>query len=88
MRKGLFGLAVHDAALFHTFLAHYVASYDLRYGSGDPEESLFHRMEAIRIVNQRIADATEALSDGTIAAVANIAVYEVNFRRLHVLRLS
>ncbi|KAE8443125.1 hypothetical protein EG329_002369 [Mollisiaceae sp. DMI_Dod_QoI] len=76
MRKGLFSTAIHDAALFHTFLAHYVASYDLRYGSGDPEESLRHRMEAVRIVNERLADIPRALSDGTIATVANIAVYE------------
>lgn len=77
MRKGLFSLAVHDAALFHTFLAHYVASYDLRYGAGDPAESLYHRMEAVRIVNERLADVSQGLSDGTIAAVANMAVYEV-----------
>ncbi len=85
MRKGLLSSAIHDAALFHTFLAHYVASYDLRYGSGDPEESLRHRMEAVRIVNERLADIPRALSDGTIATVANIAVYEVRTRtdRLH-----
>ncbi|KUJ13964.1 uncharacterized protein LY89DRAFT_151350 [Mollisia scopiformis] len=78
MRKGLFSIAVHDAALFHTFLAHYVASYDLRYGAGDPAESLYHRMEAVRIVNERLATAHNTLSDGTIAAVANMAVYEAS----------
>ena len=77
MRKGLFSLAVHDAALFHTFMSHYVASYNLRFSTGDPAESMQHRTEAIRIVNERLQDPLQALSDGTIAAVANMAVYEV-----------
>lgn len=78
MRKGLFSLAVHDAALFHTFMSHYVAAYNLRFSTGDPAESMQHRTEAIRIVNERLLDPSKALNDGTIAAVANMAVYEVS----------
>jgi hypothetical protein len=78
MRKGLFAIAIHDAALFHTFLAHYVASYDLRFGTGDPAESLQHRTEAMRIINERLQNPYQALTDVTIAAVANIAIYEVS----------
>ena len=78
MRKGLFSLAVHDAALFHTFMSHYVASYNLRFSTGDPTESMQHRTEAIRIVNERLQHPSQAVSDGTIAAVANMAVYEVS----------
>jgi hypothetical protein len=77
MRKGLFAIAIHDKALFHTFMSHYVASFELRFGKGDPAESLQHRTEAIRIVNERLQDRTHALTDGTIATVANIAIYEV-----------
>lgn len=78
MRKGLFAIALHDEALFHTFMSHYVASFELRFGRGDPAESLQHRTDAIRIVNERLRDRTQALADGTIAAVANIAIYEVS----------
>ena len=77
MRKGLFAIALHDEALFHTFMSHYAASYQLRHGKGDPVESLQHRTEAIRIVNKRLRDSSLALTDSTIAAVANIAIYEV-----------
>ena len=78
MRKGLFSLATHDAALFHTFMSHYVAAYSLRFSTGDPVESMQHRTQAIRIVNERLRDPKQALSDGNIAAVANMAVYEVS----------
>jgi hypothetical protein len=78
MRRGLFSLAVHDAALFHTFMSHYVAAYNLRSSTGDPAESMQHRTEAIRIVNERLEDPQQALSDGNIAAVANLAIYEVS----------
>lgn len=38
-----------------------------------------HRTEAIRIVNERLQSPLQALSDGTIATVANMAVYEVSY---------
>ena len=88
MRKGLFSIALHDEALFHTFMSHYVASYDLRIGIGDPAESLQHRTEAIRIVNKRLRYRTQALTDCTIASVANIAIYEVShWSSSHILML-
>jgi hypothetical protein len=78
MRKGLFSIAIHDEALFHTFMSHYAGSYGLRFGTGDPAESLQHRTEAIRIVNDRLRNNTKTLTDGNIAAVANIAIYEAS----------
>jgi hypothetical protein len=78
MRKGLFSLAVHDPALFHTFLSHYVAAYNSRFQIGDPAESVQHRTRAIQIINERLTNQDKVLSDGTIATVANMAVYEVS----------
>ena len=78
MRKCLFSLAVHDAALFHTFLSHYIAAYNSRFQIGDPAESVQHRTRAIQIINDRLKNSDQALSDGNIAAVANMAVYEVS----------
>lgn len=79
MRKGIFSLAVHDEAMFHTFLTHYVASYNSRFHVTDQMELLYHRNMTIKLVNQRLMDTPHILSDGTIAAVANMAAYEVCF---------
>ncbi|KAF4631206.1 hypothetical protein G7Y89_g6916 [Cudoniella acicularis] len=76
IRKSLFCLAIHDKALFHTFLSHYAASYNARFEARDPAESVYHRTMAMKIVNERLEDPAQALSDGTIAAVANLAIYE------------
>jgi hypothetical protein len=78
MRKGLFSLAVHDAAMFHTFLTHYVASCNARFGVTDTTEGLYHRTMAIKLVNERLSDTSQPPGDGTIAAVANLAAYEVS----------
>ncbi|TAQ87701.1 hypothetical protein B7494_g3981 [Chlorociboria aeruginascens] len=77
LRRAFFSLSVHDEAVFHTFLSQYAASYNLRFRSGDPIECVHHRTKAMQIVNQRL-DGSQSLSDGTIAAVANMAIYEVN----------
>jgi hypothetical protein len=42
-------------------------------------ESLLLRMDAIKIVNKRIAEADGHVSDGTIGAVASLVTYEVRF---------
>lgn len=77
IRKGLLSLAIHDDAVFHACLSQYAASYNLRFQTGDPVESIQHRIEGIRILNDRLGDPIKGLSDGSIAAVANIAIYEV-----------
>jgi hypothetical protein len=77
MGKGMFSLALHETALFHTFMSHYIARSNIRFHTGDPAESMYHRTQAIRIVNEKLADPRQALSTATIAAVANMAVYEV-----------
>ena len=65
--------------MFHTFLTHYVASYNSRFNLTDQTELLYHRNITIKLVNQRLTDTPRILSDGTIAAVANMAAYEVCF---------
>jgi len=40
-------------------------------------ENMYHRTEAIRLVKERVRDPIKALSDGTIKALANMAVYKV-----------
>ena len=48
----------------------------------DPEESIYHRTMAIKILNERIRLGKGELSDGSVAVVANLAIYEVCFASL------
>lgn len=40
-------------------------------------EALVLRTEAIRMINKRIEEGNSSITDGTIGAVASLAVYEV-----------
>jgi hypothetical protein len=76
MRNAYFALSVHDSALFYTFLSHYAASYHSHYRTGHTLESIFYRTKAIELVNERLK--TQELDEGTVAAVANMAIYDVS----------
>ena len=65
-------------AFLHTCLAYFSGRYSARFGGGDPLESLQHRLEAIRILNGRMGDPVQSLTDGTFGAVAILALYEVS----------
>ena len=78
MRKTLFSLAIHDRAMFHSFLQHYSASYNVRFNTGNTSETLFHGIMAARLIKEALADPTKALSDEMVGAVANMASYEVS----------
>jgi hypothetical protein len=80
MRRAFLTQSLHDPALFHTFLSHYAASYHTAYSKthkSDPDEAIYHRTMAIKIVNERIREKKYELSDGSVGAVANLAIYEV-----------
>ena len=83
MRKDLLSLAITDQALFHITVPHYIARFNVRFRKGDPDEILYHKSQAIKIVNERLKDPSQALNDATIATVANMATLEVcqNFRQ-------
>ncbi|KAN0122911.1 Fungal specific transcription factor domain containing protein [Hyaloscypha variabilis] len=76
MRKMLFSLAINDAAMFHSFLCHYSGSYNVHFKTGNRDEALYHASQAARIVNERLADPNQALTNETIATVANMAAFE------------
>jgi hypothetical protein len=78
MRKMLFSLAINDAAMFHSFLCHYSGSYNVHFKTGNRDEALYHASQAARIVNERLADPNQALTNETIATVANMAAFEVS----------
>jgi hypothetical protein len=76
-RKEWFSSAIQDHALFHVALSHAAGNLGLLMQKGDSVESLIHRMEAVRIINERLNDMSCGIGDGTIAAVASMASYEV-----------
>ena len=77
IRKNWFRASLQDAAFFNAALSHYAASWTLKSREGDPAESLMLRMEAMKIVNKRLDEGEEGISDGTIGAVASMVTYEV-----------
>lgn len=77
---GWFGFAMHDSALFHATLWHW-AAHKLnasRRPEKDSIEVLSHKFEAIRLINERLGDSTQQLTDETVAAVACLANVEVS----------
>ena len=74
----LFSLAINDPAMFHSFLCHYAGSYNVHFQTGNKDEALYHASEAAKIVNERLADPDQALTNETIATVANMAAFEVS----------
>lgn len=78
VRKSWLQTSLQDPAFFAAVASHYAGRYSLGTGQGDPTDSLLLRMEAIRIVNEKLNQPDEFVSDGTIGAVASLVTYEVS----------
>jgi hypothetical protein len=48
------------------------------YKTGDTSEVMHYNATAARLVNEKLADPSQALSDEMIGTVANLAAYEVS----------
>jgi hypothetical protein len=72
--------ALSDPAWFHSTLFLSAAHRALLMGSEDslPVECFQHKGEAIRIINERLGDPARRVIDGTIAAIACLAAFEVS----------
>jgi hypothetical protein len=77
LRTEWLSLATQDTALFHIALSHYAGNYGLAHQQNDPVEALRFRMEAMRIINERLENVNNALTDGTLGTVAALSSYEV-----------
>jgi hypothetical protein len=73
-----FWQACKDPAYFHAALSHYPGHLNLSQRKGDPHEALWHRMEAVHIINERLITSNLATSDGTIGAISCMINYEAN----------
>jgi len=80
--SGWFAFAITDPALFHGTLFHW-AAHKANASNGidrDSPEILAHKLETMRLVNDRLGDPEQELKDETIAAVACLANVEVSLR--------
>ncbi len=75
-----FKQAVNDPACFHgtVFLSEAHKALLTRAEDPLPPESYQHKGEVIRIINERLNGPARAYEDGTIAAVACLAAFEVD----------
>lgn len=76
-RIGWFSFVMTDNAFFHVALSHVLADRTLSQRQGDPIDALRYRTESVRILNDRLEDQNDRISDGTIGTVAILADYEV-----------
>lgn len=68
-----------DAAALHAFLSTIVLLRQLQLGLADSMAVLYHRSEAVRLINEQLSDPFQKLSDCLIAAVAILVNAEVTF---------
>lgn len=75
----LFSHAAVDPAWLNATLSLIALHHDLNVGKGLSQECLFHRGEALRIVNERLAVSRgRQVSNATIGAIASLANFDVS----------
>lgn len=72
-----FNFAISDEALFHATMLHSAAHHSMLVGNNELAEPSQLNSEAIRILNLRLGDPSQGVSDLTIAAVACLILFEV-----------
>jgi hypothetical protein len=82
LRTQWLSLATTDRAFFHVALSHYAGNFGLVRAERDPMEAVRFRMEAMKIINERLEYVKTALTDGTLGTVASLASYEVGIQQL------
>jgi hypothetical protein len=76
-KEQLFAHAAIDPAWLNATLSLIALHHDLNIGKGISQECLFHRGEALRIVNARLA-VSRQVNDATIGAIASLANFDVS----------
>ncbi|RAL68482.1 hypothetical protein DID88_007210 [Monilinia fructigena] len=65
---------LHHCHVFMGFTIHHMARL---HGQKEPPIAIKHKMEGMRVINERFDDPAEALSDGNIGAVASFTSHEL-----------
>lgn len=76
-KEQLFAHAAVDPAWLNATLSLIALHHDLNTGKGISHECLFHRGEALRIVNERLKESRH-VNDATIGAIASLANFDVS----------
>lgn len=76
-RRLWFSSALSDPVLFQATLYSAALYSNSVWRSGDSPLAIFHRTQLLGMVNNRLRDPTQGLSDKTVAAVALIVYTEV-----------
>lgn len=74
--------AVHDPVLLEAYLFHSAVHLDHLYNRPWGLMTLYHRGQAIRLLNKRLECAESSISDNIIAAVALLGASGVRIRPL------
>ena len=69
--------AIADPLLFLATLTYAAAHLDLMYGRESNPRTIAQQIETIRLINLRLQDPAESVSNTTIGAVAMLAATEV-----------
>lgn len=77
-RSTWFTSALTDPVLFQSTLYSAALHFNSLRGTSDSQLAVFHRTHLLGMVNNRLRDARQSLSDQTIAAVALIVYTEVS----------
>lgn len=71
-----FNYAISDEALFHATMLHSAGHNAMLSGNYDLADPFQLKLEAVRLVNRRLNDPVQSISDLTIAAVACLVLFE------------
>jgi len=70
--------SITDSALIHTTLCLVAQHEDILRGAEDSSDNLFHKGQAMTILNSRLLEDRDCISDASITSVAMLVILEVN----------
>jgi hypothetical protein len=70
-------VAVHDPTPEHAILGFMLAHMARCRGEDEPRLAMVHKHKACQLITNRLADPIEAITDGSIGAIVNLAAFEL-----------
>jgi hypothetical protein len=69
--------SISDAALLHAILCLVAQHEDLLRGADDSSTSLYHKGQVMTLINQRLKDDPQNVTDASVTAIALLVILEV-----------
>lgn len=76
--------SISDSALLHATLCLVAQHEDLIRGSEDSSDNLYHKCQALKLINNRLLDERDQVSDASITSVAILVILEVRTQSLSI----